>query len=49
LSGNYLTIEIEYDTKIGEIKAKIHILEGIPAEKQILYFSGKRLDDDKYA
>lgn len=43
--GNHITLEVEPTDRIEDIKAKIQDKEGIPAEKQILTFEGRNLDD----
>lgn len=43
--GNHITLEVEPTDRIEDIKAKIQDKEGIPAEKQILTFAGRNLED----
>ena len=46
LSGKVLAFEVEETDTILSLKLKIQEREGIPAEKQRLYYSGKPLLDD---
>ncbi len=45
LTGKTVTLEIEPETSIKHIKAKIHNKEGIPTDQQRLIFGGRLLGD----
>ena len=47
MAGNTITLDLETNNTIGEVKAKIQEKEGIPMERQSLVFDGKQLEDDR--
>lgn len=47
LTNKTITLEVEPNDSIDAIRAKIQEKEGIPPEKQKLFFAGKELEDGK--
>lgn len=47
LAGRVVTLDVQHDDRIAEVKVKIHDAEGFPSERQRLVFSGVLLADDR--
>lgn len=45
LTGKSITLDVQLNDTVRNIKAQIQYKEGIPANQQCLIFAGKKLED----
>lgn len=47
LTGKTITLQVDPNERVEEVKQKIFDKEGIPIDQQRIIFSGKQLENDK--
>lgn len=45
--GQVLTVSLRDDEIVEDVKTKVHRLEGIPFDQQLLFFAGQQLEDER--
>ena len=46
-TGKIITVQVEHSDTIEDVKARVQFKEGIPSDQQLLFLSGRALEDER--